>query len=184
MRTLRLALVGTVTLALLGGWSAAATAQDPEAATWTHVTGHLMEGDWTVDTTPARWEDSVELLPTHSQTFTVEWSDPRLPETMYLQRNPVLHHGDVTSYDDFMYVFADSLRLEDTVGAWTGSARGVIGSDGTLTLWELTGEGEYEGLSALFEHAFDMDAMAWDFDGFIFASDLPSAPALEDTPAE
>ena len=141
MRTLRLTLAGTVTLALLGGWSAAVTAQDPEEATWTHVTGSTVEGEWTEGTTGARWEGSVESRPTRSQTFTVEWSDPRLPETMHLQQTAVLHHGDMTSYDDFMFVFADSLRFEDAVGAWTGSGHGVIGTDGSLVLYELTGEG-------------------------------------------
>jgi hypothetical protein len=186
MRTLRLSLVGTVILALLGGLGGAVTAQDPEAATWTHVSGSTVEGEdeWTSDGTPERWEDSVLFVPTVSQTFTVEWSDPRLPETMHLTREPVMHNGDMTSYDDFMFLFADSLRLEDTVGAWTGSGRGLIGSDGTFTLYELTGEGGYEGLSALLELHDDGESPIWGFDGFIFESELPSVPALEDTPVE
>ena len=184
MHTLRLSLVGTVLLLLLGGLGGAVSAQDPEAATWTHVTGSTVEGEWTADMTPARWEDSVEFRPTRSQTFTVEWSDPRLPGTMQVQQDVVLHHGDMTSYSDFMFVFADSVRLEDADGAWVGSGRGVNGSDGTIILYELTGEGAYEGLSALFDRAFDPDTMAVGFDGFIFESELPSVPALEDTPVE
>ena len=70
MRTLRLSLVGTVILALLGGVGGAVTAQDPEAATWTHVTGRTVEGEWNVEGTPARWEDSIEFRPSRSQTFT------------------------------------------------------------------------------------------------------------------
>jgi len=184
MPALRLSLAATIILALLGGLSGVVTAQDPDAATWTHVTGGTVEGEWAVDATPARWEDSVEFRPTRSQTFTVEWSDPRLPETMHVQQDVVLHHGDMTSYADFMFVFADSLRLEDADGAWEGSGRGVSGPDGTLMLYELTGEGAYDGLSALFERAFDPDTMAVDFDGFIFESDLPWVPPLGAPPAE
>ena len=186
MRMLRLSLVGTVTLTLLGGWSAVVTAQDPDAATWTHVTGSTVEDDggWAADMTPERWEGSVQFLPTFSQTFTVEWSDPRLPATMLLQRAPVMHHGDMTSDEDFMFAFADSVRLEDAVGAWAGSGRGVIGSDGNLALYELTGEREYEGLSALLELHDDGVSPTWGFDGLIFESALPSVPVLEDTPAE
>ena len=186
MRMLRLSLAGTVILALLVGWSAAVTAQDPEAATWTHVTGSTVERDdeWIPDWTPERWEDSVQYLPAVSQTFTANWSDPRLPETMHLQREPVLHHGDMTSYDDWMFLFADSLRLEDTVGSWTGSGRGVVGSDGNFTLYELTGEDGYEGLSALLELHDDGMSPTWRFDGFIFESDLPPVPTPIEPPAE
>ena len=181
MRTLRLSLAGTVILALLGGLGGVVTAQDPEAATWTHVTGSTVEDDdgWTEDATPVRWEDSVQFLPTFSQTFTVDWSDPRLPETIHLQRAPVMHHGDMASDQDFMFVFADSVRLEDTVGAWAGSGRGVIGSDGNFTRYELTGEGGYEGLGALLNLHDDGESPIWTFDGFIFESELPSVPALE-----
>jgi hypothetical protein len=184
MRTLRLSLAGTIIFMLLGVLSSTVSAQDPDAATWTHVTGSTVEGEWTVEGTPARWEDSVEHRPTRSQTFTVEWSDPRLPATMHIDQDAVLHHGDMTSYADYMFVFADSLRLEDADGAWVGSGRGVSGSDGTIMLYELTGEGAYEGLSALLDRAFDPDTMAVDFDGFIFEADVPWAPALAEPPAE
>lgn len=184
MRTLRLCLAGTIILALLAGLGGIVTAQDPAAATWKHVTGNTVEGEWTVEGAPARWEDSVEFRPTRSQTFTVDWSDPRLPGTMHVQQDAVLHHGDMTSYADFMFVFADSVRLEDADGAWVGSGRGVSGSDGTIMLYELTGEGAYEGLSALFDRAFDPETMAVDFDGFIFERDVPWAPALAGPPVE
>ena len=95
-----------------------------------------------------------------------------------------MHNGDMENWDDFMFLFADSLRLENAVGTWTGSGRGLIGSDGGFTLYELTGEGEYEGLSAMLELHDDGQSPIWDFDGFIFESELPSMPALEDTLAD
>jgi len=34
-----------------------------------------------------------------------------------MQQDVVLHHGDMTNYDAFMFLYANSVRLEGTDGA-------------------------------------------------------------------
>ena len=178
MRTLRMSLVGTAILMSLGGLPV--LAQDPEQATWTHVTGTALEAEWTGDrpNDPTHlWHGSVEYIPTSSGSYTAEWSDPRLPTTMRLQQDAALHHGDMTSYDDWMLLHAIAVRLDGTHGDWAGSGHGVFGTDGGHGQVTLTGGGAYEGLSALLDltrSATDLTVL--EFDGFIFESDLPPMP--------
>ena len=180
MRTLRLSLAGTVILVLLGGVTGIASAQDKEAATWTHVTGQTnMDDEWVeVETAGAsRWDGSVEYQEVSEYIMPMEWSDPRLGESMHLREQAVLHTGDPASWEDDMWVFARAVRLEGPQGAWLGSAGGVAANDLSTTQmqYELTGEGAYEGLSAVFAQ----DNSGWpivQFDGWIFEGDLPTMP--------
>ena len=180
MRMLRLSLVGTVILVLLGALGGAVLAQDPEKATWTHVTGIAQEEEWIGDTPddPAhRWDGSVEYIPGSSGSYTVEWSDPRLPTTMRIEQDAMVHHGDLTSYDDWMYLAAFTARLDGPEGAWGGSGYGVIGTDGQLGHAVLEGEGAYEGLSALLNATWTgEDYTTIEFDGWVLESALPSMP--------
>ena len=72
-------------------------------------------------------------------------------------------------------------RIENSDGAWQGSYT-VIGlpSDGSVetlaTTVTLAGEGEYEGLSALWEAQFDSRACSWSVRGLIVEGELPPAP--------
>jgi len=81
-------------------------------------------------------------------------------------------------------VFSRAVRLDGPDGSWAGTARGVAGADGTTQLqYALTGEGAYEGLSALFAQ----DNSGWPtvrFDGWIFEGDLPTMPDPVEPPAE
>ena len=180
MRVLRVTLAGTATLALLVSLGGGVLAQDPEKATWTHVTGIAQEEEWVGDPSDDpthRWDGSVEFIPGSSGSYTVEWSDPRLPRTMRIQQDAALHHGDMTSYDDWMILAAITARLDDSDGAWTGSGYGVIGTDGQSWQAVLEGEGTYEGLSALLEVTWTgEDYTILEFDGWILESPLPSMP--------
>lgn len=82
-----------------------------------------------------------------------------------------------------MWVFARAVRLDAPNGAWVGSAHGVAGTDGNLMLYELTGEGAYEGLSAF----FGQDNSQWPvvrFDGRVFEGEIPPMPEPLEPSAE
>jgi hypothetical protein len=186
MRTLRVSLAGVVTLVLLAGVTAIALAQDPEKATWTHVTGQNT-AEWVELGTEgeSRLDGSVEYQGVNEFIMPIEWSDPRLPADMHVREQIVLHTGDPASWEDDMWVFARAVRLDGPHGAWVGTARGVSDSVAVATelLYELTGEGEYEGLSAVFAQ----DNSTWPdprFDGWIFEGDLPTMPEPVEPPAE
>ncbi len=153
MRTLRLSLVGTVILTLLGGLGAAVVAQDESA-----VPGGATPFTLTATTTfmggpPPELVDDV----LQTRGFTMEWlaeaSDPRL-------------NGDgVTTANVDAYQHADPLAgggpevawgtvsIDNAEGAWSGPYAGLGVPDQsreTITWW-LTGEGAYEGLGAFVE---------------------------------
>lgn len=191
MRTsLRLALAGTVISVLLVGSYSAVLAQDPERATWAHLTGTALEEEWSGDEAndpTHRWYGSIEYIPANSASYTVAWSDPRLPTAMRIQQDAALHHGDMSSYDDWMWLHAVAARLDGPDGYWTGSGHGVIGSDGKQGYMVLTGGGGYAGLSALLDvswTASDVDEDVIEFDGWLFESPLPSMPDPLEPPTD
>ena len=158
--------------------AAPAPAEAPTGVTWTHVTGQNTE-DWVEVETPgaSRLDGSVEYMDVGEYIMPIEWSDSRLPADMHVREGTVLHQGDLEDWSDDLWVFARAVRLDGPDGAWTGTARGVAANDLNTTqlLYELTGEGEYEGLSAVLAQ----DNSAWpkvQFDGWIFEGDLPTMP--------
>jgi len=179
MRTLRLSLVGTVILVLLGGGlSMAVMAQEEgESPLVTHVTGTI------IDTS---YDDSMAEITyapgdvTHvngaSYVETNVWDDPRLPAEKRLILN-------FTTYPDdggrFM-VARTSIRLDGPDGAWVGTGVGLAYPDGTSEGQDvLVGEGAYEGLIAVLYCGTDMGCT-----GSIIEGDMPTQPALVEPPAE
>lgn len=188
--TLRPALAGMVVSALLIGPHGAVLAQDPELATWARLTGTALEETWSGDEAgdpTHRWYGSVEYIPATRASYSVDWSDPRLPTSMRIQQDAALHHGDMTSYDDWMWVHAMTARLDGPDGYWTGSGHGVIGSDGRQGHLVLTGRGGYAGLSALLDvewTASDVEPDVIEFAGWLLEGPLPSMPDPLEPPAE
>ena len=180
MRTLRLFGAGPVIFALLG--AVPTLAQDPEQATWTHVTGHGVEAGRTDDILAQSWDGSIQHLPGSTVIYTVEWSDPRLPSTMYSHENIVLHHGDLTSYDDWMLMWTVAAQGDGPDGAWVESSYGFMGPDGAHGLSVLTGQGAYAGLTTLL--AVEPGDGTLGFDGFLFESELPPMAELPELPDE
>ena len=151
MRTLRLSLVGTAILALLGGVGSAVVAQDkaeddgvPSAV---HAIGALAmdelieQGD--VQYTP----DGVRHLRRLVATQTEDWSDPRLSGISTLVYNE-------DEYPEFMGTKWGTSSLENDGGAWRGTYLGFQlprdeGPDIPVYLSTMVGEGGYTGLSAL-----------------------------------
>ena len=184
MRTLRLPMVGVVTLALLGGLSVAVVAQDEgEAPSATHVTGtQLSSSSMTAE--PVEWEDGDVHYWRGVQTErTVEWSDPRLPSRFLKDANANWH----VLGDGAVGAFAVAVRLVGEDGDWAGTEYALMAPESSVGLYVLTGSGAYEGLWAMLEGSLVVDAdgnpvvdadnaVMSIFDGYIFESELPRMP--------
>ena len=183
MRTLRLSLMGTVTLALLGGLSGAALAQD-EVGTdlFTPVTGQRLTASID-DSADESWEaGGVLYISGLVGRETYEWSDPRLPADAVQN----LSMGRFTTGADYPGVaLSGSLALEGLDGYWTGQWRGYYdeGSVGHISV-VLTGQGAYEDLSAILGGTLESPECieCLTFEGGIFNGELPPLPDLPPMP--
>jgi hypothetical protein len=96
--------------------------------------------------------------------WTVEWTDPRLPSTMW-------HRIDYDLYDpDSALPYATSVLLLGEDGSWRGTGYGV-GYDAGFVQVLLIGEGAHEGLYAILDRkdaTLPDDTAQRTFDGFIF----------------
>jgi len=150
VRTLRLSLVGMVTLALLGGVGSVGVLGQNEDATvqMLHVTGTETFVSFTPGDT--QMVGDVEQMRGASAVHTVEMSDPRLSGTLTVS-------VDLDEYPpgDFGVQWG-TYRLENEAGAWAGQWSGVFwtppdGGGGGHSAWDLSawavGEGDYEGLT-------------------------------------
>ena len=192
MGTLRMTLVGTVILALLVGLSLAVVAQDEEPTPITFVTGMVTE------VYPYEFTDEEEgdlttydlrgyqvMTQTGPLRHVVEWSDPRLPTDLWLTLGYTRISTGEDDPDGAMNIAWRSL-LEDEDGRWRGTGRSVLDADEKYSLYALTGEGAYEGLSALLRGISPDDPEAsllhahapWDmaFEGYIFEAELTPLP--------
>jgi hypothetical protein len=181
MRTLRAVLVGMVIIALLGGLSGAVLAQDEEQ-TATHVTGRVISGEWGGATSETA-EGSIQHMLDMQAVRQVEWSVPRLPPTMTGRMNLDAHWRET----DAILPWASTHRLDGPDGAWTVTERGFMEADGAFALLVLTGEGAYEGLSAMLVEVVSEEITGdsptiWE--GYIFEGGLPPLPDPVEPPAE
>ena len=181
MRSLRLPLVATLTLGLLGGLTGEAIAQDDEdgVITATRVTGETTDRREVFGGTHSQ-VDGVDQNCEAVFKDTFAWSDPRLPSVMQLTENLDIHYrGD----DHDAWAWVGSIRLEDAVGAWTGPEYGMgewIGERLVLhpRMMLLTGEGAYAGLSAMLQRRWETDDPTYpaSVEGYIFEGELPPMP--------
>ena len=181
MRKLRLSLVGTVMLTLLGGLGGAVAAQDDEM-TGTRVTGVVSGPQW-----PGPWpapteEGGATYWSDWRVERPVEWSDPRLPSMM----TTVLSISEHRIPADIVQTWAATHRLDGPDGAWTGTERGVNNLStepgGRVGLLVLTGEGAYEGWTAVL--ATLTEPWGEFYEGFILEGHPPAMPDPVEPPAE
>jgi hypothetical protein len=186
MRPLRSFLAGTVILGLLASLSLSTAAQE-EPAPVTFVTGTVAEvygyyGDVDED----GHLDSHDIRGYEAMTQTsgvirevVEWSDPRLPTDLWLRLGYTLIWKGEDEPDVGAINTASRILLQDEAGIWRGTGRFVKDADEPYSLYELTGEGAYEGLSALLRGLTPADAHGpWDlaYEGYIFEAELTPFP--------
>ncbi len=174
MRVLRLSLVGTIILVLLGGLGGVVMAQDEsdEDAAVTHVTGTVTDSVW--DDSQLQWTSpySGEGM---RITETYEWSDPRLPAV----KRSVMNFNEFPGGPSPAFLGMTTCRLEDSVGAWTGGARTMQYVDGRGVGWDVyVGEGAYEGLIAVLQCTSD------GCEGQIFEGEMPPVPDPVEPSAE
>ena len=180
MRTFRAALAGTVILALLGGLSLAAVAQEEQDGpiTATYVTGEVT-GYRPI--APGTWEDGdgFALMTDDQYELQIEWSDPRLPSVKHGRENlHVYNKGDDLEAE----TLAGTIRLEGPDGAWVGTAHGMADYDAErgrqLTkVMVLDGEDAYEGLHAAIVVTIDEGVSPMpSYEGFIYEGEMPPLP--------
>lgn len=188
MRALRLSSVGMASLALSVSLAASAVAQE-EPAPLTSVTGTVAEvhGYDEGATEPASHELRGYEVMTQSALIreVVEWSDPRLPADLWLMLDYTLISTGEDEFDGAMNMAWQSL-LEDEEGRWRGTGRSVQNGDEKYSLHALSGEGAYEGLSAVLRGTTPDDVEAgllhahapWDmaYEGHIFEAGLTPFP--------
>jgi hypothetical protein len=173
MRTLRLALPGTVMLALLGGLGGAVAVQDdPMAPALVTGTATYLSKD-----SPGTLSFADDAIVREGVVFTHHWeaSDPRLSGTSTVTWNwHDCSSGDVT------IEAATRVVENDDGGRWVGTGTGLsdVAGAGPETV-VLHGEGVHEGLTAYV-------LMDWDphqtpqatFDAAIFPGGMPPFPEL------
>jgi hypothetical protein len=181
MHTLRLSLVGVVILVLFGGASGVVAQGQDEASPVTQFSGTIIEerfhaeGVTHVGTPPEATPGSMDGVTRSTGNileWIVEWTDPRLPSTMW-------HRIDYDLYEpDAATPYATSVLLVGEEGSWRGSGYGV-GYDAGFVQVLLIGEGAYEGLYAILDRkdaTLTDDTAKRTFDGFIFEGEPISVP--------
>jgi hypothetical protein len=162
MRTLRLSLVGTVILVLLGGTGSVALAQESDA----HVTGTIAcgpAGDSTV------LEDESVALYLYPGRCTVTMSDPRVSGVMDADLQEVC-------FEDLNHacLFHITSVLTGPDGTWVGTAGSIHDASLTaLPAWAtLVGTGAYEGWTFTFHASNQLDASA-EVSGIVYEGPPP-----------
>jgi len=165
-----------IVVGLLAGSAIAASAQDAssEAAFTTGTVGVS-----TVIGEPASTiTDGVEDVRGLVREGPIEMSDPRLTGLLLRVLNFTVHPIG----EGALVVQTDLWRIENDGGSWTGpstaiSGIGEIPSDVTADLETvvLTGEGDYDGLSAYLVADWSPETGA-DVQGAIFTGEMPPGP--------
>jgi hypothetical protein len=181
MRTLRLSLVGTVMLVLLGGLSGAVIAQeevtptDPHGPSFFTLTkgDTLSESEWEWSQGP---DGSSEFLGLES-VFTVEATDPRISGTWA----EVYDFRGWEAPDDSGLPFSPSIisgavRIDNEDGAWVGTSEEFGSAFNNYEWIELQGEGAYDGLTAVVRSTQDFAAGIETYDGVIVPGVPPDHP--------
>jgi hypothetical protein len=177
MRTLRLALAGTVMLVLLGGTGGTAVvAQSDEDGPAdpmrpSHFTMTISD---TLSVEPREWSDGegYDEVVGRESVFVVKASDPRISgiwtQVVNIRTFPIDEAADLEAL-----VGSGAVRIANMEGSWVGTTDGY--NDGAFGHdWNrFVGEGGYDGLTAIFRY----DAESGVFDGVIIPGVPPDYPA-------
>jgi hypothetical protein len=178
MRTLRLSLVGTVVLALLGGTFAVALAQtdsETEGSDASAVLSFTAPYGTQTDLGTAVADEDRSGYRDAAYTVRFETGDPRISGEMW-----TLHNWE--RYRDSQGATIVGLAgIDGEAGAWQGTFHGYASPGDKYLAYQvdLAGEGAYEGLSAML---FMTDnGSSFDVEGMVFPGELPPLP---ERPAE
>lgn len=138
MRTIRTTFISLLAVALLAGSAVGVSAQDEEASTGDPAGSSYFTGTLNPEGEPV---DGI------FEGDTIETSDPRVSGAL----SRAVNWAEPTPG---LYVEAEAWRLENEDGSWTGQGTGLVhsGQDvmpNSFAIVELSGEGGYEGLTAV-----------------------------------
>jgi hypothetical protein len=167
MRTLRLSLMGMLTLALLGGPSAMVVAQDDPMAP-AFVTGSITQGSPSSSGTGSIDEYGANITTGFVGPADWEASDPRLSGTE-------TYTGNWRRFATAGFNVQASTRVvENADGRWVGTATALPGPDYETDTVILHGEDAYEGLTAY--ALIDFRVFPIEFVAAIFPGEMPPFP--------
>jgi hypothetical protein len=187
MSALRLSLAGTVILTVLGMVGGAVVAQEPTDKA-THVTGTVTASRTVTQLTYTPYDEYMHNTGYGGvYEYDVDWSDPRLPSLMRVAENwDFFGLAENTSPDvNGAISVMGNVRLEGPDGAWTGMKYGLLEETKPVERYPgpemiiLSGEGAYEGLSAMLSRTYDEPPAAGAFEtyeGYILHGELPPMP--------
>ena len=171
MRTLRLSLVGSAILALLGGMGGAAMAQDDEAGSldWTQSTMFSGTSTYKAVGFGSRTEEDILRQRGFTTECTEEMSDPRVSGV------------STTTWDNDCYPWIGcvgwgTFELVGPDGSWVGTFTQTLGhGDEGLMLNTAIGEGTdgYEGWAYIAHSTSPDPYMQGTIEGFVFPGDSP-----------
>ena len=183
---LAIAVAVAISLELVPGLSAAHEAELPPPAAFEGFLGCEYEtrADGTRRPVLVDLEGETDLIRRetrgHIQQATLrDVTDPRLRGTLYVYGNAdeYVHPGFDTGRD--WAVASIVLRIENAEGAWQGSGHEVSVPDIPVLEWSvavLTGEGAYDGLTAVVGGTWSDDPCGSELRGLIFAGEPPPMP--------
>jgi hypothetical protein len=174
MRTLRLSLAGTLTLALLGGMGGAVMAQmdaEPEAVYFTASGPYT---DYALGATSAG--NSLYSSRDGFYAFDVEATDPRVSGAL-----TVFYNADVDT-DTGHGIQWGTLRIENDGGTWEGPFTGMEyeppEGDFVAGSSMMVGDGDYAGYTLYLQGDMTQFGPAHDLHGVVFKGQPPAAEAF------
>jgi hypothetical protein len=185
VRAIKTTTISILIIGLLAGSAVGVAAHDEASPEATFVTGTV--GASTVIGEPVvSVADGVEDVRGLVREGPIEMSDPRLTGSLVRVLNYSFHP---VSSDGALVIQTDLWRIENDRGSWSGPTTAISGVDDIpidfttdLESVVLTGEGDYDGLSAYLIADWTPETGA-DIQGAIFAGEMPPTPE-EYAPAE
>ena len=191
MRAIKTTTISILALGLLAGSAVGVAAQD-EAAADMPTGPATFSGTYEVQWPPVvelteTFVDGVEQYRDEVLAGSLETTDPRLTGSVLQAQNTDVHN--VSGRDQTVVPRSVNWRIENEGGAWTGQGYELHGwgsdapHDGVpfgVTVLMLTGEGDYEGLSAYLM----VDISTWSedtlpiVDGAVFPGEAPPFPEV------
>ena len=171
MRTVKATITSILTIGLLAGSAVGVAAQEGDGNAYVTGTVAVSGGECTEG---EAWNECP---------LSLDASDSRLSG-----EGSVRNAGFPLPSDDlFIVLVAQSLRVANDEGAWTGSGllyavpstEDAVGADEPT--WVLTGEGAYDGLTAVLRVDLGPDGS---FAGIIVGAEPPAAPEVPEPSAE
>ena len=190
MRAIKTSVISILAIGLLASSAVGVAAQDEEAAgvpTGPASFSGTYEGTWPpLNEGTNTFVDGLELFRDQVFADSIETTDPRLTGSVLQAQNTDVH--DVSGRDQFVAPRSVNWRIENEGGAWTGQGYELHGWGADdphqeafgVTVLMLTGEGDYEGLSAYLM----VDWSTWSedtlptVDGAVYPGEAPPFPEV------